>query len=57
MSAELPHTRSGFFMQHIANPIMRRLGLFPVLAVRDRQSGEPRPVPIGEPLAGDQAAP
>lgn len=53
MSAELPYIKPGFFMQQVANPIMRRLGLFPVLTVRGRESGEPRSVPIGEPLEVD----
>ncbi len=45
-----PYIRRGFFMTRVANPINKRLGLFPTLTVRGRRSGEPRKVPIGPPL-------
>jgi deazaflavin-dependent oxidoreductase (nitroreductase family) len=37
-------------MTHVANPVNRRLGVFPTLTVRGRRSGRPITVPLGEPL-------
>jgi len=45
-----PYIRPGWFMTHVANPINRRLGLFPTLTVRGRRSGRLVTVPLGEPL-------
>lgn len=48
--ARRPYIRPGYFMTHIANPINRRLGLFPTLTVRGRRSGELRTIPLGKPI-------
>jgi deazaflavin-dependent oxidoreductase (nitroreductase family) len=45
-----PYIRPGFVMTHVANPIMRRLGIVPILAVRGRRSGKLQTVPLGKPL-------
>lgn len=45
-----PYIRSSFLMTHVANPIMKRLGVVPTLAVCGRRSGELRTVPLGQPL-------
>jgi deazaflavin-dependent oxidoreductase (nitroreductase family) len=37
-------------MTHVANPVNRRLGVFPTLTVRGRRSGRSITVPLGEPL-------
>jgi deazaflavin-dependent oxidoreductase (nitroreductase family) len=44
------YVRPGFLLSHIANPINRHLGIFPVLTVIGRTSGRPRSLPIGAPL-------
>ena len=46
----LQYVRPGFVMTHIANPINRRLGLFPTLTVQGRKTGEPHTIPIGKPF-------
>ncbi len=53
MTARRPYIRPGFLMTHIANPVMRRIGLVPTLTVRGRKSGELRTVPLGRPLEVD----
>jgi len=50
VSESRPYIRPGFVMAHIANPIMRRLGVVPTLTVRGRTSGEMRTLPLGRPL-------
>ena len=45
-----PYIRPGFVMTHLANPIMRRLGIVQILAVRGRRSGKLLSVPLGKPL-------
>lgn len=49
-SGSHPYIRPGWFMTRIANPVTRRLGLFPTLTVIGRSSGHRITVPLGEPL-------
>jgi hypothetical protein len=37
-------------MTHVANPIVKRLGVVPTLAVCGRRSGELRTMPLGRPI-------
>ena len=48
-----PYIRPGAFMTHVANPIVRRLGLYPTLVVRGRTSGRTLTVPMGAPIELD----
>lgn len=44
------YIRPGFLISHVANPVLRRLGIVPILVVPGRRSGRPVAVPMGEPL-------
>lgn len=44
------YIRPGFLINHVANPILRRLGRTPALIVRGRRSGRELIVPMAEPL-------
>ena len=47
---EKTYVRPGALMRRVIGPAMVRLGRFPVLTVEGRSSGQPRSVPIGEPI-------
>ena len=47
------YIRPGFFLRGVVGPLMKRVGRLPVLTVTGRTSGQPRSVPIGEPLILD----
>lgn len=50
MSEKPGYVRPGFVMRRIIGPLMVRSGRAPVLTVAGRSSGQPRQVPIGEPV-------
>lgn len=48
-----PYIRDGFFMTRLVNPLMRRLRLGTILAVRGRRTGRTIEVPLGMPFELD----
>jgi deazaflavin-dependent oxidoreductase (nitroreductase family) len=44
------YIKPGIFLRGVVGPLMKRVGRFPVLTVTGRSSGQPRSVPIGEPV-------
>lgn len=49
----LPYIHPSFFMTHVANPVMKRLGIVPTLTVPGRRSGKLLTVPLGQPVEID----
>jgi deazaflavin-dependent oxidoreductase (nitroreductase family) len=47
---EKTYARPGALMRRVIGPMMVRLDRYPVLTVQGRQSGQPRQVPIGQPI-------
>ena len=50
LSTRRAYVRPGFVLASIVNPIVRRLGVTPLLVVRGRRSGRQITIPLGAPL-------
>jgi deazaflavin-dependent oxidoreductase (nitroreductase family) len=53
MADQSGYIKPSVFLRSVVGPLMKRAGKIPVLTVTGRTSGEPRSVPIGEPLVLD----
>jgi deazaflavin-dependent oxidoreductase (nitroreductase family) len=54
MANELRDRVTNFVQKRVANPLMRRLPIQPLLETKGRKSGEPRRTPLGGSRVGDQ---